>query len=230
MADPRGMDLHQDLRTLTTLAENDIRKAMASARTPQMARAILGDLLPALIEQYGDVAATMAADWYDEVREQAAVRGAFTAAIPTPGPDGAQALLGWALDESTDLVTFQTLTLGGSVRRILKYGRNVVSTSAIADPGAAGWQRQGVGANCPFCNFLIGRGAVYSENTVTFASHDHCNCVAVVAFKGLEKPVLLDKDGKRLTTSGRASRTDDEKRKVDNERIRAWIEANPNAG
>lgn len=230
MADPRGMDLHRDLRTLTALAQDDIRKAMARARTPQHARAILGDLLPMLIEQYGGVAAAMAADWYDEVREQAAARGAFGAVVPAPTPDGTQALLGWAVDESTDLVTFQTLVLGGSVRRILNYGRNVVSASAIADPGADGWQRQGVGANCPFCNFLIGRGAVYSEGTVRFASHDHCNCVAVAAFKGAKRPVLLDKDGKRLTTSGRASRTDAEKRKVDNERIRAWIEANPNVG
>lgn len=230
MADPRGMDLHGDLKRLTLLAEDDIRKALASARTAQQARAILGDLLPALIEQYGEVAATMAADWYDEVREQVAARGAFGAAVPPPSPNGTQALLGWALDESTDLVAFQALVLGGSVRRVLKYGRDVILSSAIADPAAAGWQRQGVGANCPFCNFLIGRGAVYSESTVRFASHDHCNCIAVAAFKGVKKPVLLDRDGKRLTTSSRSSRTDDEQRKVDNERIRAWIEAHPNAG
>lgn len=230
MADPKGRDLHRGLGDLASLAKSDLRKALAGARTPTHARAILADIVPSLIDTYGSAAATLAADWYDEVREQLEVKGAFRAIVPEPPDSGGRALLGWALDEATDLKTFETLLMGGYTRRILKYGRTTVSRSAVADPGADGWQRQGVGANCSFCNFLIGRGAVYGENSVDFASHDHCNCIAVVAFTSRTKPVLLDKDGKRLTQSTRASRTDPEQRAADNERIRDWIESHPESG
>lgn len=141
----------------------------------------LHDILPALIEQYGLAAGTLAANWYDDLRAKRDVRGSFTA-IPADIQDvGAHALVGWALDSATDYGTFQTLILGGSQRRIANFARQTVMGSSTADPGARGWQRVGVG-ECDFCALLIGRGAVYSEATADFQSHDHCNCQAEPAF------------------------------------------------
>lgn len=141
----------------------------------------LHDILPALIEQYGLAAGTLAANWYDDLRAKRDVRGSFTA-IPADIQDvGAHALVGWALDSATDYSTFQTLILGGSQRRIANFARQTVMGSSTADPGARGWQRVGLG-ECDFCQMLIGRGAVYTEATADFQSHDHCNCQPEPAF------------------------------------------------
>lgn len=142
----------------------------------------LRDTLPALIEGYGAAAAAFAADWYDETRDEKAVRGRFTA-IPAAIPDvGAQPLVGWALAESTDLAGFQGLIEGGTQRRIANFARQTVSGSSVADPSARGWKRVGVGG-CDFCRMLLGRGSVYTEATADFEAHDHCNCTAAPAWR-----------------------------------------------
>jgi hypothetical protein len=224
VADPHGRDLTRGLAALAEEAKRDIRAALDKARTPEHARFILTELLPTLIDLYGVAAATLAADWYDEVRSQLAIAGRFRAEIPRIGDPGVPALLGWAIDEATSLKAFEELTIGGSVRRIQDYGRATVTHSAVRDPGSTGWQRVGSG-ECDFCRMLIGRGAVYSESTVRFASHDHCNCSAVAVFKGSE-PVPV----REYERSERSDRTDDEARRESNERVRAWLEANPDVG
>src|SRR5450756_974958 len=52
------------------------------------------------------------------------------------------------------------------------------SAPSVADRRARGWARAGTG-RCDFCAMLIGRGAVYTEATANFETHDHCGCVAV---------------------------------------------------
>lgn len=213
MASLSDRDLRQGLADLTDLAKRDLRDALARAKTPIHARTILGDVMADLIDAYGTAAATLAADWYDDTRERLAISGAFTAIPAEINDTGAQALLGWALDSSTDLKTFETLTLGGYTRRILRFGRATVTRSSVADPGARGWQRTGAG-ECGFCRMLIGRGAVYGESTADFASHDHCNCSAVPAFNGEPIPV------KPFTPSARDISD------ADRARVKAWIAAN----
>jgi hypothetical protein len=193
------------------------------------ARRALRDVLPALAETYGQAAASVAADWYDEAREAAEVSGAFRAIPASLSDQGTDALALWASEKGSTLTDVQTLVEGGLQRRIATWSRETVMGSALADPRADGWQRTGVGS-CPFCSFLIGRGAVYSESTADFASHDHCNCAAVPAFKGKPRPVRLDEQGKRIDVSTRSHRTDDDLREADNKRIRSWIADHPNAG
>lgn len=232
MVDLSGRDLHRGLNRVGTEAKRELSSVLARARNKEHAMFLVQELMPALIEKYGPAAATLAADWYDEAREKAAAAGAFSvevASAPARG-HGVDALVGWAAKETDDLVMFRELVLGGYTRRVIQYGRSTVTRAAIADRGADGWMRQGDGDSCPFCLMLIGRGAVYGEKAVRFASHDHCGCVAVPKFKGQPKPVLLKADGTRATASARAQRTDDEQRRVDNERVRAWLEANPTAG
>jgi hypothetical protein len=167
--------LRSDVAVLADAAGADLDALWAQVDQAAQAEVVLRDVLPDLIAVYGSAAATIAADWYDETRVEADARGRFTA-IPADVPDvGAQALVGWALAEATDLPAFQTLILGGTQRRIANFSRLTVSTSSIADPASRGWKRVGVG-QCDFCRMLIGRGAVYTEETADFQSHDHCNC------------------------------------------------------
>jgi hypothetical protein len=80
-----------------------------------------------------------------------------------------------------DFPTTLVKVAGGLQRIIANADRQTIQASSIADPGARGWAREGSG-NCDFCAMLIGRGAVYTEATADFDSHDHCGCIAVPAF------------------------------------------------
>lgn len=223
-------ELREALAALNVLAARDLGRLMRSLREGDNVREALHDILPALIETYGSAAAAVAADWYDDLRESQGVGGRFVA-IPADVEDvGAHSLVGWALDEATSDGSLIALLEGGIQRRVVNFGRFTVTQSATTDDRADGWMRVGSGANCPFCDMLISRGAVYSESTVTFASHDHCNCIAAPAFRGKPRPVELDAEGRRVHFSTRGDRTDDARRERSNAGVRAWVAANPSAG
>lgn len=173
--------LRRDVGLLTNELATDLAVVWREVEKAADAGAALHDILPALIEQYGLAAGTIAAEWYDDLRDKRGVPGSFTAE-PVDVPDvGAHALIGWALDEATDYSAFQTLILGGSQRRIANFARGTVMGSSTADPKSRGWRRVGSG-ECDFCSMLLGRGAVYSEATADFQAHDHCHCYAEPAF------------------------------------------------
>lgn len=162
---------------LNRLAANDIERLLGDLTNVSDVQTALNDILPALIQRYGLAAATLAANWYDDLRDELGIRRRFSA-IPAEVSDvGAPALVGWASSTATDDAAFQTLLLGGVQRRIAQFDRLTIMGSSIADPSARGWQRVGAG-ECDFCSLLIGRGFVYSEATADFESHDHCRCTS----------------------------------------------------
>lgn len=223
-------ELQRALADLNSLAAGHLGPIFVSLQAGDNAAEALHDILPGLIRTYGQAAAAMAADWYDDLRESMGVGGRFVA-IPADIDDvGAHALVGWALDTASDDGSLVALLEGGMQRRVVNFGRFTVTENAYRDPHADGWMRLGQGANCAFCDMLISRGAVYSESVVTFASHDHCNCIAVPAFAGHPRPVRLDEEGRRLDFSSRRQRLVDSQREADNARIRAWVADHPNAG
>jgi hypothetical protein len=175
--------LRSGVATLTRGLNNDLTVLWGRGNTPQQIEAALHDVLPALIDRYGIAAASLAAQWYDNLRERLQVPKAFTAP-PADVPDsGGHALIGWAGDTATDYATFQTLIAGGAQRRVANFARQTVMGASLEDPQAQGWQRESNGG-CEFCDMLAARGAVYSEASADFASHDHCNCYAVPEFTG----------------------------------------------
>lgn len=182
--------LRKSVDQLVGYASRDLSALWREVNDAAQARVALMDVLPALVETYGSAAATLAATWYDDAREKAAVRGAFSAIPVEPSDRGARALAGWATSTATDMTTLQALVLGGLQRRIADNVRGTIAGSSIADPSAQGWARAGAGGcTSGFCDMLIGRGAVYSESTADFASHDNCQCYAVPAFDGQPRPV-----------------------------------------
>lgn len=204
-------ELRQALADLNVLAARDLGGIFRALREGDDYAEALHDILPALIDRYGEAAAALAADWYDDLRDTKGVGGRFAAIPAEVGDTGAHSLVGWALDEATNDASLVALLEGGVQRRVVNFGRFTVMESTYADPRADGWQRLGQGSNCPFCDLLISRGAVYSEATADFGSHDHCNCVAVPAFKGEPREV------RPYTPSLRGS-TD-----ADRARVLAWI-------
>lgn len=203
------LSLRDGVGVLVNEAAADLQVVWRKVEKAVDAGEALNDILPALVDSYGQAAAALAAEWYDGLRDKAEVAGSFRADPFDVKDSGTQALIGWATAAATDYPMFQTLILGGTQRRIANFARGTVTTSSIADPGAHGWQRMG-GGECDFCAMLIGRGAVYSEATADFAAHDHDECIAVPAFGGQPRPV------KSYTPSVRHS-------EADQARARQWI-------
>lgn len=149
---------------------------------PEAARDALLDFLPALVTKYGDAAATVAADWYSDVRNAAGVRGPFVPLLAEAvDSDRVASTVRFAAQHLFTDDPSQTLaSLSGAVSKYaLEPGRQTIVESAIRDPRASGWKRVTRGGGCDFCRMLEGRGGVYKEATAHFASHGHCHCAAV---------------------------------------------------
>lgn len=72
--------------------------------------------------------------------------------------------------------------VGAATRLVLDAGRDTVRETTIADPRTRGWERVTSGG-CDFCSMLASRGAVYTEASADFASHDHCACSAQPVYR-----------------------------------------------
>lgn len=187
---PGPTQLRSDTALLVRYAETDLTALWRQVKTAAEAETALRDVLPGLVDTYGAAAATVAANWYDDLRDKVDAKQRFRAIPADIRDNGAQALIGWAVNEATDMDSLQALVLGGTQRRIANFARQTVMGSSVEDPAAVGWQRVGVGeCKTGFCDMLIARGAVYTEATADFAAHDHCQCSAVPAFHGEPKPV-----------------------------------------
>jgi hypothetical protein len=178
--------LRSGVKILTGYAERDLDALWRQVATAVQAREALMDVLPSLVATYGDAAGTLAADYYDDLRERKGAKRRFSAIVAElPNGGGTDELARWGVSPlfagEPDWLSAKALVAGGLQRRIANVSRLTITQSSIQDPGARGWQRVGVG-ECDFCQMLLGRGAVYTEATADFASHDHCNCAAEPAF------------------------------------------------
>jgi hypothetical protein len=176
----------RDLAELARLAESDLAIVFRQFDAAEAVRDGLRDILPRLMQVYGSAAITLAADWYDDLRDEAEVPGSFRA-IPADLPDEGRtdALARWAVtplfaaNPSPEIALSKAT--GGLQRIIYNADRDTVTTSSIQDRRARGWRREGSG-DCDLCKLLLGRGAVYSEATSQFETHDRCACVGVPDF------------------------------------------------
>lgn len=175
--------LRAETAGLVRLANRDLAALWRMVSDGASAEVALRDLLPAIVREYGQAGAALAAGWYDDQRDKVGARGRFTAS-PIPADDrGAQALIGWALTTATDDASLATLVAGGVQRRIADHVRYTVAEASVEDRAARGWERVGDGSSCDFCSMLLGRGAVYTEASADFESHDGCGCSAAPAWR-----------------------------------------------
>lgn len=212
---------HQrDLAEIERIAQNDLRILFQRADTADEVRDALLDVLPRLVPYYGSAAAALAADWYDDLRDEVAAPGRFRAipAVYVADEGRADSLARWAVSPmyqaEPDKVTTFAKAWGATQMLIADAGRETVIGSIRQDPRAGGWSRATDGDACKFCRDIAGRGAVYSADTADFGSHDKCGCVAVPAFG-------IVRDVKPYTPSQRFRSP--EARAAHNARTRAWL-------
>lgn len=207
-------ELRNALVRLTGNAEADLAALWAQLDAGSVKDGLFS-VLPALVEDYGDAAATLTAEWYEQYRAQLNVAGAYSASLATVDL-GAEALAGWGTDLARiDWDTALTRIAGGLTKRVMTASRETVMANTESDPEARGWQRSARADGCGFCQMAAGRGTVFrSRTTATFSSHDNCRCTALPAFGGRPVPV-------RPYTPTSRNITD-----ADRARARAWIKAN----
>lgn len=199
-------------RGLTRLLLRDLRRLRGLLRGPRLEDAVAGwiDAAQAVIEQYGETSASLAADFYETQRDAAGVVSPFRAELAPPPPrEQSSASLRWA---SRDVWPRdgQTLTLGARLddaqglgesvaqKLVADQGRETVRRAVRADRDAVAYARAAALGACSFCKLMSSRGAVYAtadtagrvadERFTGDASvvkfHDNCHCAIIPVFRG----------------------------------------------
>lgn len=190
---------------------------------PERSRDALVAFTRVLVSSYGEQAAGVAADWYDEVRAAERVSGRFRARMVVP--DEGDAVEGTVRRAAGALFTDDPGAALASITAVApKYAltgaRQTIITSTDRDPRASGWQRVTRGSACRFCRMLAGRGDVYKRASVHFASHDDCNCAAVPSFD----PDAPEVDVDNYRASQRTTAMTDEERDRHNFAVRRALD------
>lgn len=229
-APPLGVaEQRRAILRLSTEARRELSQVwLRLSRLPgEQIRDALAEVLPALCEKYGLAAGTLAADWYDTLREhQARAAGSTFRAAPVDLPDAGryEALARWGVGPlfraEPDPGAAQTLIAGGVQRIIANQHRLTIARATYEDPRAVGWMRVGDGASCGFCRMLIDRGGVYAEATVMFRTHDYCTCAAAPSWD--PESVRVSSEPFRQSRRRRSEAT----KARDNARAKQYIAAN----
>lgn len=159
---------------------------------PEAVRADLLDLTPSVILAYTDGSSALAADWYDDLREEASPARLYLAEpVVADRAEKIGRMVAWASEplfagESTDAVALRLLP--EVQKEIARPFRDTITTNSKRDPASGRWRRVASGAGCKFCRMLSDRGAVYRAETARFASHSNCHCSAAPVFDGQDGP------------------------------------------
>lgn len=183
---------------LVTLAQRDLDAFLATQDLTDIAatREATTAFMAALVETYGQPAALIAAQFYDDLRAASPnATGRFRATM-APGPDREQVAgsVRWAVGEPD-----VPAALSGALQRFVsEAGRNTIVLNSSRDPSAGGWARVPSGREtCGFCLTLASRGPVYrSADTAGRATHyhDRCDCVPTQIWDGDDLPDGYDPD------------------------------------
>lgn len=219
-----------ELRRLVEAKMNEIIEYLAGRPdlTPEQFRNSLIAQTNLVVSQFGEVAASMAAEWYEDVRLADGIRDAYRA-VPFPSSYGAAEVEGTVrrgvatmFTEEPDVSEVMRAVSSTAGKYVVDAARETVRRNTFRDPRADGWRRVARGETCDFCLMLVGRGGVYRRETVLFASHKKCDCAAVPSFD----PGAPEVDVKAYEASARTSRMSEEQRLRHRARVRDWLSAN----
>lgn len=178
--------------------------------------------VPEIVTTYGTATAALAADWYDDVRDEAGAAKRFTAAPEVPDRSArVEAMIRWGVDPlysaTPDYEEAASRIYQNVQREIALPHRATITANTRRDPASVGWRRIAAGG-CSFCRMLAGRGEVYRQDTARFASHKNCNCTAAPVFDGEdgeEASVLQYEASQRRQTEASRKRVRDYLAKMD---------------
>lgn len=205
-------------RGVVALARRDLDRfwAQFAGRSPELFRDALLEFVPELVRTYGDVAATVAAEWYEETRA-AQVGPGFRAVVGGAVDDAAvQGSVRYAAGSLfTDNPAAGLALLSGALQRFVLYSsRDTVARNVARDPSNPRYGRVPSGTHtCAFCSLMASRGFVYYTRRsagdlgrgVGDDYHDDCDC-HVVAEWDADQHHIEGYDPGRLFDMYRAAR------------------------
>lgn len=167
---------------IRTLALKDLSAVWAQIVTedPNVLRDRLIVVMGELVAKWGEVAATVAADYYEQLREQS-IGGIYqadlAATVKAPRIDAATR---WALGPVFQRTPDPTdaLSRAGQVvdRMSIEQGNRTIYQNVRADPAKPRFARVPHGSTCAWCLILASRGAVYRTDESAAHSHAKCDC------------------------------------------------------
>lgn len=184
---PSALESQAALRLLTYNADQRTRafiSTLSGSATEILAQ--LFEAIPELIAYYQDGASALAADLFDDLREEASTRRRFRAdPVIENRADKIRNAVAWAADTQRaegDVRTTEQRLAEVVQREIARPYRDTITVNSQRDPESVGWARV-AGDSCGFCRMLASRGAVYMRDTARFAAHGSCDCTAQPVFK-----------------------------------------------
>lgn len=186
---PSARESRAALELVTTEAVSDGQEFLQRLNgTPEAQRLALLDSIPGLIGYYADGSAALAADFYDESRALAGVKVPYTSEMVVADR---VVKIRRAIAWSAEPLFTGDGDPAGRLAEVIQLEtarpyRDTIVGNRRKDPASVGWKRIANPGACRFCRFLAARGAIYKQDTATFASHPHCFCSAAPVFKGGE--------------------------------------------
>lgn len=170
------------------MAQNELRGFFSTVdlTRPELVRDALIEIVPLLTREYGELVATVAAEWFEQVHPGAFL--AQTAAETFPSAGVVENVRYHAGALFTDDPYAAVNGISGALQRFILYsGRATVARNVQLDPSKPRFGRVPTGAKtCAWCGMLASRGFVYlSEQTAGIVAedyHDDCNCAIVPSF------------------------------------------------
>lgn len=168
-------------RELVRMAQNELAGFFATAdlTSPERVRDALVEIVPLLTREYGELVATVAAEWFEQVHPGAFLAQTAADTFPTAGVVENVRYHAGALFTDDP---YRTLAgLSGALQRFILYsGRETVARNVARDRMKPRFARVPTGAHtCSFCLLTASRGFVYlTKETagLTERFHDLCDC------------------------------------------------------
>lgn len=145
---------------------------------------VLTTAVPDIIDKYGSMSASVAAEWFEELMDTAAnVPDLYS-------PDAYRASARWAIsplyqEDRNPREAFSHLVVA-TERHVKSYGRSVLQSSVTRTPGAYFARVPSGPTTCEFCLVLASRGPIYTDRqSARYRAkdggryHDRCDCVPV---------------------------------------------------
>ncbi|ALG28074.1 hypothetical protein AOZ07_03040 [Glutamicibacter halophytocola] len=163
-------------------------------------REALGDVFVELCRRYGNLSGTVAAEFYDLLREQSSATADYRATLAPNVPDeqARNAYEYSAQQFESDNPAKVVASLNGRLQRFVEYtARETVHVNASKDTARTFWARVPAGGKtCAWCHMLASRGWVYAtEQTaggVGNEFHNDDRCMIIPSFD--DSPALAGYD------------------------------------
>ena len=170
---------------------NQLRGALGD--DPATIRDALLDTMPAMVKRYGDLAAVVSAEWFEEVYGVSAQTASGVSVAQVQA--GVRYAAGHAF--AGDPMSVYATLLQGLDKWVKQQGRETIRNSAFSHKMAYARVPRG-GKSCAFCLMLASRGAVYQSRRTAGGLgrefHGQCRCQVIAYRDGDDWPSGYDPD------------------------------------